>query len=274
MTIRCVEDLDARTFAVQAWELVGRDQVLNNVICTLIEAACAGDGPAGQRWMRVLAGRELVGVAVQMPPRGPLLSDLPVPAAHALAAHFAGTTGASSVGGPEGASAAFAGHYAALTGVRVRRGERTRLLRLDRLAPPAGVAGRTREAGPADRELILAWMAAAFPAVAPEAIDGRFAHGGLMWFWEVDGEPVSFAWRTPLRGRERWPRTSVVRMSAVYTPPERRGRGYASANVAALSRAALAAGASACMLYAEPAIGIYERIGYRVVGTADEWFFS
>ena len=66
----------------------------------------------------------------------------------------------------------------------------------------------------------------------------------------------------------------MVRVSAVYTPPERRGRGYASANVAAVSQAALDAGASACMLYAEPAIRIYERIGYRVVGTAGEWFFS
>ena len=89
MTIRCVEDHDARTLAVHA---------------------CAEDGPAGQ----------LVGVAVQKPPRGPLLSDLPVPAAHALAAHFAGTTGVSSVGGLEAASAAVAGHYAALAGVADR----------------------------------------------------------------------------------------------------------------------------------------------------------
>jgi GNAT superfamily N-acetyltransferase len=273
MTIRCVEDRDARTFAVHAWGLVGRDQVLNNVICTLLEAACAAEGPAGQRWVRVLADGELVGVAVQTPPRGPLLSDLTVPAARELAAHFAGTTGVLSVAGPEGASAAFAEHYAALTGVGVRRGDRTRLLRLDRVEPPARVGGRMREATPADRELIVAWMAA-FPAVDGEAIERRFAHGGLMWFWEVGGEPVSFAWRTPLRGRGRWPRTTVVRVSAVYTPPERRGRGYASANVAALSQAALDAGASGCMLYADPAIKVYERIGYRVAGVADEWFFS
>jgi predicted GNAT family acetyltransferase len=99
-----------------------------------------------------------------------------------------------------------------------------------------------------------------------------------MWFWEVGGVPVSFAWRTPLCGPGRWPRTSVVRISAVYTPPEQRGRGYASANVAALSQEALGAGAGACMLYTDAANPvsnrIYQRIGYRPVGTADEWLFG
>ena len=276
--IRCVDDPSARVFAVHAWGLIGLDQVTNNVICTLVEAACAGEGATRQRWTRVLAGGELVGVAVQTPPRGPLLSDLPEPAARGLAAHFAGTSaGLSSVGGPEGASAAFARHYAALTGVDVRRGNRMRLLRLDRVDPPPGVPGRTRVATPADRDLIMAWMRV-FAGVTPEAIDRRFAHGGLMWFWEVDGVPVSFAWRTPLGGAGRWPRTSVVRVSAVYTPLEQRGHGYASANVAALSQEALEAGASACMLYADPANPvsnkIYQRIGYQLVSTADEWLFG
>jgi predicted GNAT family acetyltransferase len=277
--IRCVDDPSARVFGVHAWRFVERDQVTNNIIGTLVEAACAGEGSAGQRWIRVLAGGELVGVAVQTPPRGPLLSDLPEPAAHALAAHFAGTSaGLSSVGGPERASAAFAGHYAALTGAAVQQGDRMRLLRLDRVDPPRGVTGRTRVATPADRDLIIAWMRVFSGRVAPEAIDRRFAHGGLMWFWEVDGVPVSFAWRTPLGGVERWPRTSVVRVSAVYTPLGQRGHGYASANVAALSQAALDAGGSACMLYADAANPvsnkIYERIGYRLVSTADEWLFS
>ena len=48
--------------------------------------------------------------------------------------------------------------------------------------------------------------------------------------------------------------------------------------MAALSQAALDAGASACMLYADAANPVknkaYERIGYRLAGTADEWFFS
>jgi GNAT superfamily N-acetyltransferase len=271
--LRCVDDPGARTFAVHAWGRV--DQVVDNVICTLVEAACAGAGSAGQRWVRVLAGDELVGVAVHTPSRGALLSDLAEPAARGVAAHFAGTNaGLSSVGGPGGASAACARHYAALTGAAVRPGERMRLFRLDRVERPAGVAGRARVATPADRDLITAWLA----ADAAEGMGRRFAHGGLMWFWEVGGVPVSFAWRTPVGRPGRWPRTSVARVSAVYTPPEQRGHGYASANVAALSQEALDAGASACMLYADAANPvsnrIYRRIGYRPVGMADEWLFS
>jgi predicted GNAT family acetyltransferase len=48
--------------------------------------------------------------------------------------------------------------------------------------------------------------------------------------------------------------------------------------VAALSQEALGAGAGACMLYTDAANPvsnrIYQRIGYRPVGTADEWLFG
>ena len=58
-----------------------------------------------------------------------------------------------------------------------------------------------------------------------------------------------------------------VRISAVYTPPEVRGRGYASNAVAGASRIALDAGAEYCMLVAErePAqpARIYRALGYQ-----------
>jgi len=48
--------------------------------------------------------------------------------------------------------------------------------------------------------------------------------------------------------------------------------------VAAVSQRGLDAGASACMLYTDAANPtsnkIYQRIGYRQVGTAQEWRFS
>ena len=58
-------------------------------------------------------------------------------------------------------------------------------------------------------------------------------------------------------------------MSAVYTPPRDRCRGYASNGVAAASRRALEAGAAFCVLFAErePAqlSRIYRGIGYRPI---------
>ena len=61
----------------------------------------------------------------------------------------------------------------------------------------------------------------------------------------------------------------MVRIGPVYTPPERRGRGYASAATAALSQRLLDAGAEEVLLYTDLANpvsnSIYQRIGYRPV---------
>ena len=64
----------------------------------------------------------------------------------------------------------------------------------------------------------------------------------------------------------------------MYTPPEARGRGYASALVAELTAALLASGRSFCCLFtdlANPTSNrIYERIGYRPVTDVDEYRFG
>ena len=112
-------------------------------------------------------------------------------------------------------------------------------------SPPTGVAGRPREAAAADRDLLVAWSAAFqrealadHPHSNPAApIDGRLALGGLLWVWEAGGEPVSMAAMTA-------PAAGVVRLNLVYTPPRRRGNGYAGALVAAVSAAVLTRGAA------------------------------
>jgi predicted GNAT family acetyltransferase len=91
-----------------------------------------------------------------------------------------------------------------------------------------------------------------------------------MLLWEDDGETVSFAgWggRTP----------NGIRVGPVYTPPELRGRGYATAVTADLSRRLLASGRRFCFLYTDLANptsnAIYERIGYRRVCESAEFRF-
>jgi predicted GNAT family acetyltransferase len=105
---------------------------------------------------------------------------------------------------------------------------------------------------------------------AARPIDARLNRPGLLWLWEVDGEPVSTAYLSPLAAQ-------VSRVSGVYTPPDLRGRGYASACVATMSQRALDGGAVACMLYtdlANPTSNkIYQAIGYRPVADVQEWRF-
>jgi len=56
-------------------------------------------------------------------------------------------------------------------------------------------------------------------------------------------------------------------IGAVYTPPRFRGRGYATAAVATLSRQLLDGGRSSCFLYTDLANpvsnAIYRRVGYE-----------
>lgn len=74
------------------------------------------------------------------------------------------------------------------------------------------------------------------------------------------------------------PVTGVVRLGPVYTPPEARRNGYATALVADVSRRSLAAGARKCMLYTDLAKAtsnnIYQAVGYRRSNDAQEYLFN
>jgi len=84
---------------------------------------------------------------------------------------------------------------------------------------------------------------------------------GRVWLWEVAGEPVH------LTGFNA-PSFGVARVGPVYTPKEHRGRGFASAGVAEVSRRLLDEGARVCLFtdQANPTSNrIYQALGYRPV---------
>jgi predicted GNAT family acetyltransferase len=88
--------------------------------------------------------------------------------------------------------------------------------------------------------------------------------------WAVDDRPVSQA---GLSGTDE-----VARINAVYTPPGERGKGYAAATVAHLSRMQIDAGKSMCCLYADArnpvSNSIYRKIGYEFVGRSSLYVFG
>ena len=124
-------------------------------------------------------------------------------------------------------------------------------------------------AGAGDRDLLVDWHAAfgtRDPAAAEDPAsawsDDRLSHGGLM-LWEADGEA----------GRDGGLQPQVAgvgRVGDVYTPPERRQRGYGGAITAAVSQQALDAGAAEVVLYTDLANptsnALYQRLGYQPVG--------
>jgi len=73
------------------------------------------------------------------------------------------------------------------------------------------------------------------------------------------------------------PTPSGIRVGPVYTPPEHRGRGYATSLVAGLTAERLAAGLTFCFLFTDlsnpTSNAIYARIGYEPVADWDQWSF-
>ena len=69
-----------------------------------------------------------------------------------------------------------------------------------------------------------------------------------------------------------------ITVNLVYTPPEHRGRGYASNCVAALSQRMLDGGYQFCTLFtnlANPTSNdIYQQIGYRQIADFNEYRFE
>ncbi|MFI8323194.1 GNAT family N-acetyltransferase [Streptomyces sp. NPDC085529] len=147
---------------------------------------------------------------------------------------------------------------------------RMRLYRLGALTPPdPAPAGRARHATEADLPLLAEWTTAFVRAIGEEPADDytgmlteRLTEGRLH-VWEAPaGRPVAMA--AVSRTVE-----GQARVHLVYTPPADRGRGYAAGVTAAVSRAALAAGAAQVLLFTDLANptsnALYRRLGYRPV---------
>ncbi|MEU7906016.1 GNAT family N-acetyltransferase [Actinoplanes sp. NPDC049118] len=206
------------------------------------------------------------GAFLRTPPRGALLSAMSPAAAAELAGRLRDLP-LPSVAGPDAVAEAFSREWQRRTGATPRVAGRLRLFRLAALVPPTPPApGRARVAVPRDRALLLDWMNAFYqeigePGPTDDIVDDRLSYGGLR-LWEVDGEPVSMA------GASRR-EAGMVRVAAVYTPPEHRARGYAGAVTAAVSQAALDEGAADVVLFTDLANptsnALYQRIGYTPI---------
>ncbi|MEV0530173.1 GNAT family N-acetyltransferase [Kitasatospora sp. NPDC050463] len=265
-------------FRVQAGDFLDASPAENTVLLTVAHRLAArGPNVFGEHapvfgWWRREPGGPVEGAYLQTPPFSPRLAVMPQAAAAelagALASAGAGFAMVTGVSGGEAAVRAFAAGWQAATGAEASVQGSERLYRLGALtAPPRPPAGRHRLAGPADRGLLIDWYeeflveaGVGLPDV-PGAVDERTA-GGLLHVWEDGGSPVAMAGNSPVIA-------GMSRIGPVYTPPEQRGRGYASGVTAAASAYALAQGATEVLLYTDLANptsnSIYQQLGYRPV---------
>ncbi|MCH5675815.1 GNAT family N-acetyltransferase [Streptomyces gilvus] len=219
-------------------------------------------------------------VYFRTPPYRLNVTSLTPEEADALAAHLAADgRPLPGVSGERASVAELARAWERHTGARAAVRERQRLYRLDALTAPGPVPqGRARVAGEADREQLVCWYREFTAAVGEGAsqraeswADARISYGGVTFWEDADGTPLSMAGATPMVAGQ-------VRVAPVYTPADLRGRGYAGAVTAEVSRAARASGADEVLLFTDlsnpTSNALYQRIGYRPVADFDLYDFK
>lgn len=223
-------------------------------------AVVEADGATGE------SGGAVVGCVMRTPPHKVLITDLPRDAAGPVAAVLVQRYDEiPAVLGPEEPATAVAAEWVRRRGGRWSRGMPQRMYRLDAVDPPEGIPGTLRVAQPEHEDLAVEWgdgfsRDARIPFPDPRGTVQRWIAAGRLFVWEVDDEPRSIAvasGQTP----------HGVRVGYVYTPPEHRRSGYATACVAALSQRMLDGGCDFCVLYTDlgnpTSNAIYPRVGYQ-----------
>ncbi|MGC3993381.1 MAG: GNAT family N-acetyltransferase [Propionicimonas sp.] len=251
---------DAAEFWRVAEPVVRGEPVLLSVLASTVDGCRRGGVPDASFFVVKRPGRPPF-LAMHTPPHFFHLPLADPEAASALARFvFAEGLRPAGAGGQADSVDAFSDVWCGRTG----RGRRAvmqmgiyDLPRPPRLQWP--VSGEARVAEGVDAPLVDAWLAAfAAETGVPSTTSALSLPDGRVWLW-CDPEPVAMACRTVPAG-------GVARVSYVYTPPDARGHGYASAVTAAVSAALLDAGLR-CMLYTDLANptsnGIYAALGYR-----------
>ena len=253
----------------------------NNVAIGLIAALKAGRDYGGRNYFgAVRDGDRVVGVAMRAGLYLIVTPETTDEALRLLVADAAAVVPESpGIVGPKALAGRGAELWTAKTGQRAKLQMAERIYRLSRVRPPRPVPGRMRAATLHDLDLIASWFHAFVREAQPWLDDStetaranaeRWVTSGPFRVWD-DGGVVAMAGASGSTPHG-------IRVGAVYTPPEKRKRGYASALVAALSQEQLDAGKQFCFLYtdlANPTSNkIYMDIGYEPVIDVDQYAFE
>jgi predicted GNAT family acetyltransferase len=264
---------DPREVLVIASPFLAAEPVRHNLVATLLHRCVRTDEP-GRFWIAA-TGDRVLGVTFQSPLHF-FATTTPMPPAAAVATvdrivddgvELPGVNGEAAV------SSGFAGQWTERTRSAARPVEGMRLYEVDDVVVPAA-SGRVRRATEADRELAAQWLDAfaaetGEPGGDADAVARRRIATGELWFHDDGGSVALTGMSIPVGG--------ATRVGPVYTPPELRGRGYASKLVADRSAVARADGLR-CLLYADLANptsnAIYRAIGYRPVAELVRYEFG
>ncbi|MBW4569470.1 MAG: GNAT family N-acetyltransferase [Tolypothrix carrinoi HA7290-LM1] len=272
---------DANQFYDRVKDYLLRDEALHNRLLVLCHSLIHNPEAFEEKPLlaTVEAEGDIVAVAMRTPSRNLLLSKIQDFGAieamsddkslRVLAQNLHLTENSlAQVNGPNAEAKAFAETWRSLTSQSYEIKMALRAFQLKQVEKISQATGELRQATERDRELLIDWFEAfvlealGIAATNTERTVDRHLQRGTAYLWQ-DETPVSMACHVGIT-----PNGAAI--SLVYTPPEYRGKGYASSCVAALSQILLSRGHKYCFLFtdlANPTSNrIYQAIGYQSVG--------
>ncbi|KOP27982.1 GCN5 family acetyltransferase [Hapalosiphon sp. MRB220] len=214
--------------------------------------------------------RDIIAVAMRTPPYDLVLSQSKnVDAVKAIAKDLhSSSEQISAVNAPTIESETFAQAWCSLTNQSYQLNMAMRAFQLEQVQHISQATGYLRIATESDQEMLRSW----FEAFCIEAI-GKVESDPQAWINHHLQQQAIYLWQdkvtVSMASRGQFT-PHGVRINLVYTPPEYRGKGYASACLAELSQNLLNQGHKYCFLFTDLANSttnhIYQLIGYRPVG--------
>ena len=264
----------AADFAHASERFLSLREAENNLLLGITSDLLRGSSFGGEQPYFAVArrGGEVTAVVVRTPPFGVCISDSSDPEAVDLIAEDVRQVFPSIPGaiGPVAPTERFTAKWESLTSQKRKLRANERIYRCAAVTHPRSPRGAMRIFKDSDRQLALQWtklfrLEARLPSPMSDAetllmLERRQSDpDGGIFFWEADGEIVAMAGaggRTP----------NGVRIGPVYTPPNFRKKGYATALVADLTSLMMERGRSFCFLFTDLANptsnSIYTQIGY------------
>jgi uncharacterized protein len=190
-----------------------------------------------------------------------------------------------SVLGPVDIALPFARRWSATTGAESHPGLRQQLYKaVVARIPPDSPLGHLQAADYDERDLLSRWVLAFQQEALPEEdvdlsaarmIVDRLLSNNDLFVWRTGDGDTS---RTVSMAARARPTARGIAVNLVYTPPEGRRHGYASACVAHLTGLLLESGWEFCTLFTDRTNAtsnhIYRQIGYEAIADFDEYRFS
>ncbi|MES3036267.1 MAG: hypothetical protein V4736_00045 [Bdellovibrionota bacterium] len=186
----------------------------------------------------------------------------------------------SGVAGPSATSQFFAEKWKLVTSSDMRLGMTQKLYQLDTLIPPRPVAGTIIQADESHISILTSWFISFIKETIPHELPSKaeakvrvekFISDGRVFVWKVNDSAVAMAFGNR-------PTKNGITVSYVYTPPENRKNGFASAVTAGTTDYYLKSGKKFVILYTDAvnptSNQIYQGIGYYHISDSKLFYFE